>query len=231
MPIHLEAAGVSGGYGPVTVVRDLTLAVQPGEVVALLGPNGAGKSTTLRLLSGVLAPTAGEIRMNGRSTREGLHRRARSGVGYVSGEKPVFSRLTVAENLRVSGVKRKRAIDLFPELESRWNTRAGSLSGGEQQMLGLARTLGRGIQLLLADELSLGLAPLVVERLLAVVRRAADEEGVAVINVEQHVDKVLKIADRAYVMRRGHIEMEDSGEHMRGQIDKIAASYLTGMQG
>jgi branched-chain amino acid transport system ATP-binding protein len=229
MSIHLEAIGLSGGYGPVTVVRNLNLSVQPGEVVALLGPNGAGKSTALRLLSGVITPSGGEVRMNGKAARSPLHRRARDGVGYVSGERPVFARLSVEENLRVSGVKKKRALELFPELEQRWTTRAGSLSGGEQQMLALARTLGRRVQLLLADELSLGLAPLVVQRLLAVIADAAKNGGVAVINVEQHVDKVLAIADRAYVMRRGQIELEGTSTEIRRSLDRVADSYLTGV--
>jgi len=224
----LEAVEVCGGYGPVEVVRNLNLHVSEGEVVALLGPNGAGKSTVLRLLSGEIGLTSGEVKIDGSIVRSPLHQRARKGLGYVSGEKPVFSRLTVQDNLRVSGVEKKRALELFPELEERWRTLAGDLSGGEQQMLALTKTLGRGIRILMADELSLGLAPIVVDRLLGVIRRAADEEGIAVLTVEQHVSKVMKIADRGYMMQRGRIELDGSRDELRNGLEKIANAYLTG---
>jgi len=224
----LDAVNVSGGYGPVEVVRNLSLTVRPGEVVALLGPNGAGKSTALRLLCGINELSSGFVKIDGQNVNSALHRRARRGLGYVSGEKPVFSKLTVEENIRVSGVTKKRALELFPELEERWQLRAGSLSGGEQQMLALTRTLGRGVRILMADELSLGLAPIIVDRLLAVIRKAADDEGVAVLTVEQHVSKVMKIADRGYVMRRGRVEMEGPKSEIMSGLAKITDTYLSG---
>jgi branched-chain amino acid transport system ATP-binding protein len=226
----IEATDVSGGYGPVEVVHNLSLTVKRGEVVALLGPNGAGKSTVLRLLSGVIEMSGGQVKIDGEVVKSPLHQRARKGLGYVSGEKPVFSKLTVEENLRVSGVEKKRALELFPELEERWRLLAGSLSGGEQQMLALTKTLGRGVRILMADELSLGLAPIIVDRLLNVIRRAADEDGVAVLTVEQHVSKVMKIADRGYVMRRGRIETEGSKAEIVDGLGKIADTYLAGSE-
>lgn len=149
----IEARSLSAGYGSRPVVRDLDLEVRPGEVVALLGPNGAGKTTTLRALSGSLAPMGGEVRWLGEPGRAPLHRRARQGLAYV-GERAVFTRLDTADNLRVGRVRSRQALELFPELEKRLTTGAGMLSGGEQQMLSLARALCRAPKLLLADELS-----------------------------------------------------------------------------
>ncbi|WP_405541675.1 ABC transporter ATP-binding protein [Streptomyces phaeochromogenes] len=220
----IEARALSAGYGTVPVLRDLDLEVRPGEVVALLGPNGAGKSTTLRVLSGELAPMSGEVRWLGGAGQAPLHRRARQGLAYV-GERAVFTRLDTADNLRVGRVTTDQALALFPELEKRLRTGAGMLSGGEQQMLSLARALCRTPKLLLADELSLGLAPLVVDRLLRAVREAADH-GLGALLVEQHVRKVLDIADRVYVLRRGRIVMTGTPKELRANLDEIESSYL-----
>ncbi|WP_326726873.1 ABC transporter ATP-binding protein [Streptomyces phaeochromogenes] len=220
----IEARVLSAGYGTVPVLRDLDIEVRPGEVVALLGPNGAGKSTTLRVLSGELAPMSGEVRWLGGAGQAPLHRRARQGLAYV-GERAVFTRLDTADNLRVGRVTTDQALALFPELEKRLRTGAGMLSGGEQQMLSLARALCRTPKLLLADELSLGLAPLVVDRLLRAVREAADR-GLGALLVEQHVRKVLDIADRVYVLRRGRIVMTGTPKELRANLDEIESSYL-----
>ncbi|MEU9900451.1 ABC transporter ATP-binding protein [Streptomyces phaeochromogenes] len=220
----IEARALSAGYGTVPVLRDLDIEVRPGEVVALLGPNGAGKSTTLRVLSGELAPMSGEVRWLGGTGQAPLHRRARQGLAYV-GERAVFTRLDTADNLRVGRVTTDQALALFPELEKRLRTGAGMLSGGEQQMLSLARALCRTPKLLLADELSLGLAPLVVDRLLRAVREAADR-GLGALLVEQHVRKVLDIADRVYVLRRGRIVMTGTPKELRANLDEIESSYL-----
>ncbi|WP_405957885.1 ABC transporter ATP-binding protein [Streptomyces phaeochromogenes] len=220
----IEARALSAGYGTVPVLRDLDIEVRPGEVVALLGPNGAGKSTTLRVLSGELAPMSGEVRWLGGAGQAPLHRRARQGLAYV-GERAVFTRLDTADNLRVGRVTTDQALALFPELEKRLRTGAGMLSGGEQQMLSLARALCRTPKLLLADELSLGLAPLVVDRLLRAVREAADH-GLGALLVEQHVRKVLDIADRVYVLRRGRIVMTGTPKELRANLDEIESSYL-----
>ncbi|MET7452985.1 ABC transporter ATP-binding protein [Streptomyces sp. NPDC005574] len=220
----IEARALSAGYGTLPVLRDLDLEVRPGEVVALLGPNGAGKTTALRALSGDLAPMGGEVRWLGEPTRAPLHRRARQGLAFV-GERAVFTRLDTADNLRVGRVTTDRALALFPELHKRLGVGAGMLSGGEQQMLSLARALCRDPRLLLADELSLGLAPLVVDRLLRAVREAADR-GLGALLVEQHVRKVLDIADRVYVMRRGRVVMTGTPKELRGNLDALESSYL-----
>ncbi|MFF5140005.1 ABC transporter ATP-binding protein [Streptomyces sp. NPDC013157] len=220
----VEARALSAGYGNRPVVRDLDLQVRPGEVVALLGANGAGKTTTLRALCGDLAPMAGEVRWLGDTARTPLHRRARQGLAYV-GERAVFTRLDTAENLRAGRVTADRALELFPELEKRLHTGAGMLSGGEQQMLSLARALCRAPKLLLADELSLGLAPLVVDRLLRAVREAADR-GLGALLVEQHVRKVLDIADRVCVLHRGRVTMTGTPKELRANLDAIESSYL-----
>ncbi|MET8167247.1 ABC transporter ATP-binding protein [Streptomyces sp. NPDC005329] len=220
----IEARALSAGYGSQPVVRDLDLEVRPGEVVALLGPNGAGKTTTLRALSGGLPPMHGEARWLGEPSRAPLHRRARQGLAYV-GERAVFTRLDTADNLRVGRVTTEQALELFPELAKRLRTGAGMLSGGEQQMLSLARALCRAPRVLLADELSLGLAPLVVDRLLRAVREAADR-GMGALLVEQHVRKVLDIADRVYVLHRGRVTMTGTPAELRGDLDAIESSYL-----
>ncbi|MDX2541435.1 ABC transporter ATP-binding protein [Streptomyces sp. WI04-05B] len=225
-PPLIEARALSAGYGTQPVVRELDLEVRPGEVVALLGPNGAGKTTTLRALSGDLAPMSGDVRWLGDTSRAPLHRRARQGLAYV-GERAVFTRLDTADNLRVGRVATGPALALFPELEKRLKTGAGMLSGGEQQMLSLARALGRAPKLLLADELSLGLAPLVVDRLLRAVREAADR-GLGALLVEQHVRKVLDIADRVYVLHRGRVTMTGTPGELRGELAAIESSYLAG---
>jgi len=220
----ITTRALSAGYGSQPVVKDLDIEVRPGEVVALLGPNGAGKTTTLRALSGSLAPMAGEVRWLGEPGRAPLHRRARQGLAYV-GERAVFTLLDTADNLRVGRVATQQALELFPELEKRLRTGAGMLSGGEQQMLSLARALCRTPKLLLADELSLGLAPLVVDRLLRAVREAADH-GLGALLVEQHVRKVLDIADRVYVLHRGRVTMTGTPDELRGQLEAIESSYL-----
>lgn len=226
MGVLVEAEGLDAGYGSVVVVRDLDLTVGAGEVVALLGPNGAGKSTTLLTLSGDLPPLGGTVRWNGAVAKAPLHVRARAGLGLVTEERSVFMRLTARENLRVGCRDIEPALDLFPELRARLDVRAGLLSGGEQQMLSLARALARRPKLLLADELSLGLAPLVVKRLLGAVRRAADD-GVGVLLVEQHVSKVLEIADRVCVLRRGKVQIAGTATQLRDRLTDIEDSYLT----
>ncbi len=221
----LQATGLTAGYGPQPVIRDLEIEVGVGEVVTLLGPNGAGKTTTLLALSGELPLMSGDVFFNGKLEKGPLYRRARQGLGYVTEERSVFKGMSLIDNLRCGGVEVADALALFPELEKRLRVRGGLLSGGEQQMLTLARALCRKPQLLLADELSLGLAPLIVERLLKAVRQAA-EGGCGVLLVEQHARKALLYADRVYVMRRGRIEISLSAREARARIDEIEASYL-----
>ena len=223
----LEARGVSAGYGPQPVIHDVDITVRPGEVVALLGSNGAGKTTTLLTLAGELPPLKGEVVIDGVVARGALHKRARNGLMFVTEEKSVFKGLSTRDNLRVAQVDVEQALSLFPELNRRIGVRGGLLSGGEQQMLTLARALARKPRVLLADELSMGLAPLIVKRLLEAVRAAANEQGTAVLLVEQHVRKALKYADRAYVMRRGRIELSGTAAELSARIGEIEDQYLS----
>ena len=221
----LEATGLRAGYGGVEVVRGVDLRVEPGEVVALLGPNGAGKTTTLLTIAGELAPLGGDLRVLGGVGRDPLHVRARHGLALVTQERAVLMELTVAENLRVSRCDRSRALELFPELEPHLDRRVGLLSGGQQQMLALARSLARDPKLLVIDELSLGLGPIVVDRLLEVVRAAADE-GIGVLLVEQHVQKAMQVADRIVVLRRGVVELAGTVAELRDRLNDIQDAYL-----
>ena len=225
--VAVEARGLTAGYGGTPAVHDLDLEVRAGEVVALLGANGAGKTTTLLALAGEVAPISGTITFHGDSRRRRLHQRARSGLGFLTEERCVFMELTGWQNLRLGRGSADKALEFFPELEQHLAKKVGLLSGGQQQMLALGRVLACEPKVLLADELSLGLAPLVVERLLAAVRRAADD-GVAVVLVEQHVRQALAIADRVQVLRRGRVVMSGAAADLRDDAEGIAAHYLSG---
>jgi branched-chain amino acid transport system ATP-binding protein len=224
----IEARGLSAGYGRMAVVREVDLHVDAGEVVALIGPNGAGKTTTLLTLAGELAPIEGEVHFMGERTTAPMHARCRNGLGYVTEERSVIMDMSVGENLKLAAVAPAVAFGYFPALERIMDRRAGLCSGGEQQMLSLARALGRNPKVLLADELSLGLAPIVVANLLKTVRAAADERGIGVLLVEQHVRQALQIADRVHVMERGHIVLSGRSDEVVGQLGKIEAAYLAG---
>ncbi len=221
----LSARGMAAGYHKHPVVEGIDLEVRPGEVVALLGPNGAGKTTTLLALAGELTPLAGEVYFRGEKASTPLHKRARHGLAFVTEERSVFPQLTAAENLKIGRGDEEIALTLFPELQPLLKRRGGLLSGGEQQMLTLARALSREPVLLLADELSLGLAPLVVARLLKAVRRAADERGVGVLLVEQHVKQAMRVADRVLVMRGGRIVLSGTAAEVEGRLEE---AYLSG---
>jgi branched-chain amino acid transport system ATP-binding protein len=235
---------LSAGYDGIAVVHDLDLGIEAGEVVALLGANGAGKTTSLLTVSGILPRLGGEIEVLGRAVAEprrvrlpgapsatGVWRRARDGVAHVPEDRSLFFGLTVAENLRVARHRRDHValddvLDLFPALRALMGRRAGLISGGEQQMLALARALVSRPKLLLVDELSLGLAPIVVERLLPVVRTIATERGIAVLLVEQHVPMALAVADRAVVLRRGRVIVRGAAADLAGRPELLEASYL-----
>jgi branched-chain amino acid transport system ATP-binding protein len=225
----LELQGLSAGYDGPPVIRDITLSVAAGEVVALMGANGAGKTTTLRAISGLLAPSAGSVSLEGRD-QAGVSppARVRAGIVHVPQDRGIFFGLTVAEHFRLDGHgnDHEAACEHFPALRDLGGRRAGLLSGGEQQMLAIARALLRRPKLLLLDELSLGLAPIIVERLLPVVRDAADTAGMAVLLVEQHVHLALEIADRGYVLSHGEIALHESAETLRRDSSLLTASYL-----
>jgi sulfate-transporting ATPase len=225
MTAVLATNGLRAGYGNVEIVRELHLHVDEGEGVALLGPNGAGKTTTISTLSGELRALGGEVRFLGTRTDAPMHVRARKGLGVVSQERAVLMDLSARENLRVSRCDIDRAVALFPELEPHLERRVGLLSGGQQQMLALARCLARKCRLLLVDELSLGLAPRVVDRLLHAVRDAADD-GTAVLLVEQHLHKALSVADRVLVMTRGTVALEGNAGDLVHRLDEIQDAYL-----
>ena len=233
----LDIVNLSSGYADVPVVRDVNLHVDAGEVVALLGPNGAGKTTTLLTVSGLLKVLEGSVTVLGEPTNVGApHKTAKSGLAHVPEDRSLFFGLTVRENLRVGlrGSRAdqqrglERALDLLPALQPLMDRRAGLLSGGEQQMLAMARALVGEPKLLLVDEMSLGLAPIIVERLLPIVREIANESGTGVLIVEQHVHLALDVCDRAYVMSHGDIVLEGLAEDLKDRPDLLEASYLGG---
>lgn len=221
----VSAVRASFGYGRVPAVRDVSISVNAGEVVALLGANGAGKTTTLLGLEGAIRPITGHVEMGGRQCSLPPHRRVRAGLAIVPAERKLISRLTVAENLRLARVGAEDATDYFPELAPLLARRAGLLSGGEQQMLALGRALAMNPRALLIDEISLGLAPMIVTRLFAAVRKAADN-GVAVLLVEQYARQALAIADRGHVLARGRTVTEGPARELLRRIEEIEHLYM-----
>jgi branched-chain amino acid transport system ATP-binding protein len=235
----LDVRGLRAGYGEVEVVHGIDLRVRAGEVVALLGPNGAGKTTTLRTVSTLLPVLAGEIdvlsvplRPRVRGTRGvGPTAVARAGVAHVPEDRGLFFGLTGREHLRLAMRRGDHAtvdevLGAMPHLAAVVDRKAGLMSGGEQQMLAIARALVARPRLVMLDELSLGLAPIVVQQLLPLVREVARERAIGVLLVEQYVTAALAVADRAHVLFNGHVVLAGDAAALQGDQDRIARSYL-----
>ena len=232
----LELQAVSAGYGLVDVLHEVSIHVSPGEVVAIIGANGVGKSTLMRTISGLIRPTQGRVLLRGHavSRRTDPHSIARLGIGHVPEGRAIFPDLSVAENLemgtfgragRPGGMATEAVLDFFPILRERLSQRAGTLSGGQQQMLAIARALIGNPELLMLDEPSLGLAPIITKQVFDILRRICDS-GVAVLLVEQNALAALGLADRAYVMSRGRMVLEGSGRELR-EDERIRHAYLS----
>lgn len=231
--MSLQVIGLEAGHGKVKVVDKLDLEVPGGSVLAILGPNGAGKSTVLRTMAGLLPPLGGTTIVDGRELAGGRAVAAnRAGLVLVPDNRSLFSSLTVEEHLSIAhrrgGPEISAIVDLFPALQPRWKVAAGSLSGGEQQMLAIARALVQAPKVLLIDEMSMGLAPVIVEGLLPVVRQIAETTGACVVLVEQHVRLALEVADQAIVMVHGNVTLRGTASELRSAPQRLEAAYLGG---
>jgi branched-chain amino acid transport system ATP-binding protein len=229
----LTCSAVDAGYVPGRpVVRDVNISLEPSTVLALLGPNGAGKTTLMLTIAGLRAPLAGQIGLGGVPVRPGSPRSAvRAGLVLVPDDRSLFKSLTVTENLKLASRRGattsiETILDYFPELKRRVKVAAGNLSGGEQQMLAIGRALMQDPKVLLVDELSMGLAPVIVEALLPVIRRVADDTGAACVIVEQHVMLALEIADTAMVLAHGDVALHGDAKELAAKEARIERAYL-----
>lgn len=228
----LECRQVQAGHGDVVVVPAFELVVAPATVVAILGPNGAGKTTLLNTMAGLLPRSAGEVVVDGLSLPGGDPVAAsRRGMVLVPDDRALFTSLSVIDNIRAArggnaATALDRTFDWFPALASRAKVRAGSLSGGEQQMVALARALVQDPRVLLIDEMSMGLAPVVVEALMPLVRRVAEDTGAVVVLVEQHVRLALEVADRALVLVRGQVVVDEPASVLAADTGRVERAYL-----
>ncbi len=230
-PALLEVEGLHAGYGPVNVLEAVSLTVGESETVALLGANGAGKTTTLRAICGMVKPR-GSVRIGGRDvSKHATERIVRLGVAHVPEGRGTFAPLTVEENLRLGAYSRRgkvsftRVFELFPRLEERRHQQAGTLSGGEQQMLAIARALMLEPKLMLLDEPSLGLAPKLVRELFKTLRRIKEDQGTAMLIVEQNANLVLEFADAAHVLETGRVVLAGTADEVAGD-EKMRKAYL-----
>ncbi len=233
----LEIDGLTTRYGSISALRDASLTVGSGEVVGLIGPNGAGKTTLMGTIAGLLKPAAGSVRFEDRNvTGWAPDRMLRAGVALVPEHRRIFTDLSVVENLRLGAVTtppRERSelldemVELFPSLEERWTTSAGYLSGGEAQQLAIARALMSRPRLLMMDEPSLGLAPVLVDVVFELIANLASR-GRTLLVVEQNATRMLDVADRAYVLRSGEVVAEGTGDELLGQGDLFETFVGTG---
>lgn len=226
----LQIDDITVGYGGVPAVRGLSASVRAGEILALLGPNGSGKTTTLLAAVGALKLMSGTLTALGEPIDRRIERNARRGITLVPDTRGVFHRLSVADNLRLARRRGGRDIDTiydyFPKLKTMRSRRCGNLSGGEQQMLALAKALLTGPQILLIDEMSLGLSPVAVQDLLPRLRAIADDANMAVVLVEQHIDPALDIADSAMVLHHGRVALSAPAAELRGNRERVEAAYF-----
>jgi branched-chain amino acid transport system ATP-binding protein len=231
--VPLRVRGLTAGYGASLAVRSLSMDVRRRSITALLGPNGAGKTTTLLAISGLLPIRGGSISVLGQDVGGHPHEVARRGLAHVLEGRGLFYELTVKENIAL-GVRRRQggviddSVALFPALKALLGRRAGVLSGGEQQMVALARAVVSKPSVLLVDEMSLGLAPVIVEQMLPVLRTLCDEQHMAILMVEQHVKLALEVADYVYVLNHGDLQMEGTAAQMRDDASGLEATYLGG---
>ena len=230
---HLEVSDVVAGYGQIMAIKGISLRVETGEIVALIGANGAGKSTMLRTISGLIRPRSGSITFQGRRIdRMAPHEIVRLGISQAPEGRAIFGRMTVLENLRLGAYQRSGDIDtdldrvltLFPRLRERTKQDGGTLSGGEQQMLAIARALMARPRILLLDEPSMGLAPVLVETIFRTVIEI-NREGTTILLVEQNAAMALQVASRGYVLESGAVALEASAKELR-ESDAVRRTYL-----
>ena len=231
----LEMRGVNTHYGAVHILKDVNLAIYPGELVCLLCGNASGKSTTLKTLLGMVTPTTGEVVLDGEVvTKESTSYRVERGITMVPENRRLFKRLSVLENLELGAYLRKdreqialdleRIFDLFPRVKERLGQKSGTLSGGEQQMVAMGRALMSNPRVLLMDEPSMGLAPALVQTNFELIQQI-HEEGVAIFMVEQNANMALSIADRGWVLQTGRVVLDDAADALLANPD-LRASYL-----
>ena len=233
----LQIENLRVSFGKMDVLHDISLTVEEGELISVIGPNGAGKTTLIRTIMGLKTPQSGKVVYNGEDiTHVPAFRRAQMGISYVPEGRRVFGNLSVEENLRMGGYTMKdeaekqknveRVYEIFPRLKERRGQLAKTMSGGEQQMLAIGRALILTPKLLLIDEVSMGLMPIMVSTCFKVIKELNDQ-GITVLVVEQNANKALKIADRGYVLETGNIVLADTAENLR-KNDTVQKAYLGG---